>query len=602
MEPTTWLLIGLLALPLWLPLLFLLAYLLVVLCSLCVDGLVYFAQNSLGVKWSPGRHVRILLIPVALPLFPLAMTAELVLLFTSRAFRGGISTFSWLVQTLRNLPVWASLPLVLGWVGAPVLRIFLAGSLEADDGGVLPTWLWMTTLWVLALPMGISILQVGRSIWRHRGQFLGVGGPQTGIFESFVGLRYLKAKKDQSFISAITLISVVGVMVGVCALTVVLSVMGGFEEDLKQKILGTNSHVIVLRFGGDIADWPALHQQVTAVEGVVAATPFIYSEAMLTTDSSVAGVVLKGFDPGTIGGVTDLIQSIRQGPSGEPTSLEEKQQIAGAVIPAAEGSLPGILLGEELANSLHVIVGDEVSVVSPLGEIGPMGTRIPRFKKFLVTGVFHSGMYEYDSKFSYISLKAAQEFLSMKEEVTGLELKVKDIYEAREVGRRIESQVGYPYWTRDWMEMNKNLFAALRLEKIVMGIILTMIVGVAALNIISTLIMLVIEKGKEIAILKAMGASNLQIMKVFMIEGVVIGFTGTTLGSALGLGLCLMLSRFDFIRLNPDVYYLDSLPVQISGGMFVVVGVVSMAISFLATIYPSWRAAVTDPVEGLRYE
>jgi lipoprotein-releasing system permease protein len=429
----------------------------------------------------------------------------------------------------------------------------------------------------------------------------------SGTFEAFVGLRYLKARKNQSFISAITLISIVGVMVGVCALVVVLSVMSGFEEDLKGKILGTNSHAIVLKYGGDIEDYPRVASEARTVPGVLAATPFIYSEVMLTAEATGSGVIMKGIDPSSVGTVTDLVTSVREGLEGPTETPVQKQAVVDHLDdhPAkepGEAALPGLLVGEELARTLHIIVGDVVTVVSPLGEVGPMGTRTPKFKRFMVAGIFRSGMYEYDAKFTYVSLKTAQDFLAMGDTATGVELKVNDIYKAKEIGRAVEEKLRYPFWTRDWMSMNKNLFSALYLEKIVMGIILGMIVMVAALNIISALIMVVIEKGKEIAILKAMGASGIQIMKVFMIEGLIIGFIGTTLGLILGFILCYILAETKWIKLNPDVYYLDTLPVQISLPMFAIVALAALTISFVATLYPSWQASKQDPVEGLRYE
>lgn len=602
MSQSTLILLSLLALPLWLPLLFLVAYLVVVLCTVCVDGLVYFTQTTLRLNFAPGRLTRVALIPVALVLFPLAMTAELAVLFASRSVIGFGGAVAWVWGVARRLPVWFTVPLAVVWLAVPVSLVVEHGSLEFDEGGILPTWIWLAGLWIIAPPLGVTMVEAVRQMFPRGQQMVSAFGRGShGIFESFVGLRYLKAKKDQSFISAITLISVAGVMVGVCSLIVVLSVMAGFEDDLKQKILGTNSHVIVLRYGSNgVAEWQALRQEILDFDGVAAATPFVYREAMLTTEQSASGVVLKGIDPASVGTVTDLVNGMKVGVGGVLDTPEERQEAVDALT-QSEGPA-GILLGEELAGSMQVIVGDKVTVVSPLGEIGPMGTRIPKFKQFRVVGIFHTGMFEYDSKFSYVSLESAQDFFGMGPTVTGIEVKVDDIYAAREIGNGIEARLGYPYWSRDWMEMNKNLFSALRLEKIVMGIILTMIIGVAALNIISTLIMLVIEKGKEISILKAMGASEMQIMKVFMIEGIVIGFTGTTLGSVMGLGLCLLLKEFDLIRLDPDVYYLESLPVQLSATMFVVVALVAMTISFVATLYPSWRASRLDPVEGLRYE
>lgn len=411
-------------------------------------------------------------------------------------------------------------------------------------------------------------------------------------YELFIGLRYLKAKRKQTFISIITFISMAGVMVGVMALVIVLSVMAGFQEDLRSKILGTTSHVIIMKFGEGIEDAGSVVKKVKTVPHVLAASPFIYNQVMLTSDSGVSGAVVRGIDPETATTVTDIAKSIREGSFS--SIMEKKKDNAGIEV-------SGVVIGKELAKNLGVFVGDYINVVSPLGTMTPMGM-VPKVKRFQVGGVFDSGMYEYDSSLIYVSIKDAQSFFNMGEKVTGVEVKIDDIYKAREIGKDIQSSLGYPYWTRDWMEMNKNLFAALKLEKIAMFVILTLIVLVAAFNIISTLIMVVMEKHKDIAILKAMGSTSRSIMKIFVIEGMVIGTVGTTLGLLGGYVSCFLLAKYKFIELPGDVYYISTLPVKMEPLTLLLVSAAAMGISFIATIYPAYQAARLDPAETLRYE
>ena len=336
-------------------------------------------------------------------------------------------------------------------------------------------------------------------------------------YEWFIGLRYLKAKRKQTFISIITVISIAGVMVGVMALIIVLAVMNGFEKTLKEKILGTQAHIVVLKAGQEgIDQYDDVARKVEEIPDVVSASPFIFSQVMLSSDSGVSGVVLKGIDPARVGKVTELAHYLKAG------RLEDLQK-------PPEGELAGIVLGVELAKHLGLSVGDSLQVISPLGTITPMGM-VPKMRRFRVVGIFQSGMYEYDTTLAYISLENAQKFFNLDGRVTGIEIKTDDVYGVKEIGREIRRKLGFPFWTKDWMEMNRNLFSALRLEKIAMFIILVLIVLVAAFNIISTLIMVVMEKSKDIAILKSMGAPARAILKIFIIEGLVIGVVGTALG------------------------------------------------------------------------
>ena len=403
-------------------------------------------------------------------------------------------------------------------------------------------------------------------------------------YELDVALRYLKARRGELFISLITWISVGGVALGVMALIVVLSVMTGFEEDLRDKILGTNAHVVVYPMGGTLDAPSAVVEEVEQVDGVLGATPFAVSQVMLMARGSVQGAVLRGIDVASVGRATDLERFLVEGRLSD-----------------LEGDTPGVLVGREMARNLGLFVGDVVQVVSPAGNPTPLGV-IPRMRAFRVAGVFASGMYEYDTSFVFMALGAAQDFLRLGSAATGIEVRVRDIYESRQTARRIEARIGGRYWARDWTEMNRNLFSALKLEKVAMFVILALIVLVAAFNIAATLIMVVMEKARDIGILKSMGATARSIRRIFMFEGLVIGGLGTGLGLLGGWTLCALLKRYKFIELPSDVYYIDTLPVVMKPGVFALVAACALALCFFATLYPSWQASRLDPVEILRYE
>ncbi len=407
------------------------------------------------------------------------------------------------------------------------------------------------------------------------------------MYELFLGLRYLKAKRKQRFISVITIISVLGVMVGVMALVVVLSVMNGFRSDLMSKILGVNSHVLVLNLSGTFNGYQQVAEKVEKMDGVVAITPFVYTQVMLNNSGRVSGAVLRGVDPKSAARVVSFDKMIKEG---SLSSLSE-----------AENGIPSIIIGSELAKQIGASTGSLVTVISPEGKLTPLG-RTPNTKRFKVTAIFDSGMYEYDASMVYISLGEAQRFLALGDSVTGLELKVKEVYQSDIIAGKIQKSLGYPYWTKDWKLMNRSLFSALKLEKLTMFVILTMIVLVGALNIISTLVMVVMEKTRDVAILRAMGASARSIMSIFMFQGILVGVIGTIAGLFSGLGLCHLLSRYKFINLPSDVYYISKLPVQVSVSDVSIVAAAAVVISFLATLYPAWYASRLNPVESFRYE
>jgi lipoprotein-releasing system permease protein len=424
-------------------------------------------------------------------------------------------------------------------------------------------------------------------------------------YELFISLRYLKAKRKSAFISIITLISTAGVALGVMALIIVLAVMTGFEMDLKDKILGTNAHIVVLKNGGSIDDYNSLMEKLNKYEGVVATTPFIYNQVMLASGKNVSGVVLRGIDPDSDMKVTNLSKAMVEGKL--TALLPEPGSIA--LHENSEPPLPGLVIGKELARNLNLFVGDRVNVVSPMGNITPLGM-VPKMKGYRVAGIFNTGMFEYDSTLAYVWIKDAQSFLGMGDAVTGIQLKVADVYGTTALSKQINSDLGLSYHVRDWMQMNKNILFALKTEKVVMFIILTLIVLVAAFGIASTLFMLVMEKTRDIAILKSMGASGRSIMKIFILEGLIIGFSGTFVGVVSGLliaknlesivGLVQRVTGFELF--SRDVYYLDRFPSHVVTTDVFVISVTALIISFVATLYPSWQASRMLPSEALRYE
>ena len=406
--------------------------------------------------------------------------------------------------------------------------------------------------------------------------------------EYYIALKYLLAKRKQTFISIITFISVAGVTVGVMALIIVLAVMSGFEKELKDRILGATAHVHVTSLDGSIGDPFSVAGRVRRIPGVAGASPYIFSQMMISSGVASAGGVLRGVDLATIGDVTRLPKDIAKG------SID-------ALRPKSAGGLPGIVLGKDLAGNLGVSIGDVVEILVPGGNVTPLGT-FPRVTRFRVGGISESGMYEYDATFAYVSFPDAGALLGMGDRGTGIEVKVDDVYDAAKVAVRIRSTLGPPYWAKDWMQSNRNLFSALKLEKVVMFIILVLIVMVASFNIISTLIMIVMEKTRDIAVLMTMGATRKTILRVFALEGLLIGVVGTGLGTALGTLLCDLLRRYQFIRLPSDVYYISTLPVLLDPVNILLVSGSSILICFLATLYPSLQAARIDPAEAIRYE
>ena len=414
-------------------------------------------------------------------------------------------------------------------------------------------------------------------------------------YELFVGLRYLRARRRETFISLLSMISILGVMIAVLTLNVVIGVMTGFEEVLRDRLLGINSHVVLVKSGDRLVQYNELTEQVKEEEGVLSATPMVYGQVILTTGNRISGVVVRGVDPDSANGVVAIERFMETG------SLKDLKQHRVVQVKGRSMKLPGIILGTRLAAGLGVLLGEPIQLVSPLGKPSAVGM-VPKIRRFVVVGLFKSGMHEYDSSLVFMNIADAQQFFELGKSVTSIEIRVKDVNEAQAVAQSLQRRFGLPYLAEDWSRLWPNLFAALRLERWVYILVLLLMVMIAAFNIISTLIMVVMEKRRDIAVLRSMGASRGSIWRIFLLKGCVIGVAGTLLGSVLGYVICLFIQEYQFIELPKDVFLVSTVPVKISGLYFVLVSLVSLIICLLASIYPARQAAKLDPVEIIRYE
>jgi lipoprotein-releasing system permease protein len=421
-------------------------------------------------------------------------------------------------------------------------------------------------------------------------------------FELFVAARYLRAKRRQAVIGIITVISIIGVAAGVASLIIALAINNGFRQDLQDRLLGSTSHINLLRVESDgIRNWQDLLLHLEKQPHVVAGAPAIYEQVLISRGARAQGAVLKGIVPQDERTVSDLLDSVKKG-SADALDEHPTQSATGEDESNSQTvSLPPIILGKDMADQLGAPVGSLVTVTSPQGELTPFGI-VPKYKRFKVAGVFASGFYDYDSNWAFIRLSDAQKLFNLGDVVSVLEFKVDDIYKAPEIAQRLEAEAGKGFMSTNWMEQNRALFRALRLERVVTFITIGLIVFVAALNILISLIMMVMEKTRDIAVLVSMGAKKRQIRRIFIYQGLLIGVIGTVLGLIAGFGLSWAGGQYHLVSLSAEVYSIDYVPFAPRAMDGLLVAIVAIGISFIATLYPSWSAASVLPAEALRYE
>ena len=413
-------------------------------------------------------------------------------------------------------------------------------------------------------------------------------------YEFFIGLRYLRARRQETFISLITVISVLGVMIGVMTLNVVMAVMSGFEETLRDRLLGINAHISVVKSGDPMRDYERVIEKLRQEKDIIAASPTVYGQVMLTSGARVSGVVVRGVDPDRVNQVVDLQSYLLKGKLAALKSRHAIQVQERTVL------LPGVILGERLAAQLGVFEGSPVQVVSPLGSPTAIGV-IPKVRRFVVIGIMKTGMSEIDSAMVFMGLAEAQNFFDLEGAATNIEMKIRDVKNSRAVAERLQRQLGFPYLAEDWTRLWPNLFSALQLEKTVYFLVLLLMILVGAFNIVATLVMVVMEKRKDIAILRSMGATQQSIRKIFLFKGCFIGVVGTVLGVLLGLLVCAFIAQYEF-ALPEGMFLISTVPVRVYWSNFLLVAVASFFVCLLASIYPSRQAAKLDPVEIIRYE
>jgi lipoprotein-releasing system permease protein len=447
-------------------------------------------------------------------------------------------------------------------------------------------------------------------------------------FELFIATRYLRAKRRQAFIGIITGISIVGVAAGVASLIVALAINNGFRQDLQQRLIGSSSHISLLRIADDgIKDWPPLLTRLAKQPHVLADAPAIFEQVLISRGPRARGAVLKGMIPANERRVGDLLSSIKEGSADALNEPDEGLNHAGTAdragtaaapvrgasapdrsspddltqVHARVAAMPPIILGKDMAESLGATLGSVVLVTSPQGELTPFGM-VPKYSRFRVAGIFSSGFYDYDSSWAFARLSDAQRLFGLGDLISVIEFKIDDIYQADSVSRQLETAAGPGFMTTNWMEQNQALFHALRLERLVTFITIGLIVFVAALNILISLIMMVMEKTRDIAVLISMGTRQSQVRNIFIAQGMLIGLIGTAIGLILGYAISYAGGHYHIISLSPEVYSIDYVPFAPRPMDGVLVALVAIGVSFIATLYPSWSAAKTLPAEALRYE
>ncbi|HDQ45715.1 MAG TPA: lipoprotein-releasing ABC transporter permease subunit [bacterium] len=409
-------------------------------------------------------------------------------------------------------------------------------------------------------------------------------------FELFIARRYLSSRRKTGFINTITYISIAGVTIGVAALIIVLSVMNGFESEVRERIIGFDTHIRLRTFHDQgMPDYRQVMQTIRGIPHIVGISPYIWEKGLLRSGKYSDGIILKGTDPETLGEVSDVVRNINYG------------EFNLGMVGQAEGpDLPGILIGSYLADRLYLSLGDVVTIFSLTGVRSMF--QMPPVQQFIVTGYFETGMYEFDNTYAYVSIEAAQKLFKMEDMVSGLEIRLDDLYKANQVVKEIDRRLGYPYTADTWFDLRRNLFAWIQIEKWAMFIILCLIIIVAAFNIISTLIMVVMEKTREIGILKSMGATSISIRRIFLFEGVVVGVIGTITGCLIGFAVCWAQLKYKILSLPGDVYFINTLPVRMEPLDFLSVALASLALCLLSAVYPAHRASTLEPVEAIRYE
>ena len=430
-------------------------------------------------------------------------------------------------------------------------------------------------------------------------------------FELFVASRYLRAKRRQAVIGVITVISIIGVAAGVASLIIALAINNGFRQDLQDRLLGSTSHINLLRVESDgIRDWQSLLTRLQKQPHVVAGAPAIYEQVLISRGARAQGAVLKGIVPADERRVSDILSSITQGSAGSLDARPQEQSIPSPPANSDEpnplsaqltASLPPIILGKDMADQLGATVGSLVTITSPQGELTPFGI-VPKYKRFKVTGIFSSSFYEFDNSWAFISLADAQKLFDLGDVISVLEFKIDDIYQAPQVAQKLEAEAGKGFMSTNWMEQNRAIFRALRLERVVTFVTIGLIVLVAALNILISLIMMVMEKTRDIAVLVSMGAKKRQVRRIFIYQGLLIGVIGTVLGLVAGYSISWAAGHYHLLSLSAEVYSIDYVPFAPRALDGLLVSLVAIGVSFVATLYPSLSAAKVLPAEALRYE